>query len=236
MDYGNDGRLITETVVCPVVIPNHTETEGERLVIIGSGGHARAIYDSVNPLEFNIVGFVDDYRTGSLYGKPIFGSSVQDVPEYKSCKYIIGIGDCYIRKKWYLSLKKLGLKMANVIDGTAVVSDRAKIGEGNYIGKCAVINAGCSIGCNNIINSMALLEHESSVGNHTNISTRSTVNGDTVIEDGTFIGSGATLVGQLKIGKDSVIGAGSVVIRNVDAGCTVAGVPARIIKSSEECL
>ncbi|MDP2912562.1 MAG: DapH/DapD/GlmU-related protein, partial [Candidatus Omnitrophota bacterium] len=55
----------------------------------------------------------------------------------------------------------------------------------------------------------------------------------TVIGDGAFIGVGAILIAPLKVGKNAVVGAGAVVPKNHDVpkGATVAGVPARVLKS-----
>jgi bifunctional UDP-N-acetylglucosamine pyrophosphorylase/glucosamine-1-phosphate N-acetyltransferase len=55
----------------------------------------------------------------------------------------------------------------------------------------------------------------------------------TVIEDGAFIGSDTMLRAPVTVGKGAATGAGSVVTRDVEPGTTVAGVPARKIKSRE---
>ncbi|MBN3038286.1 MAG: bifunctional N-acetylglucosamine-1-phosphate uridyltransferase/glucosamine-1-phosphate acetyltransferase [Candidatus Omnitrophica bacterium] len=54
----------------------------------------------------------------------------------------------------------------------------------------------------------------------------------TVIEDGAFVGVGSILIAPVKIGKGAVTGAGSVVTKNknVPAGKTVVGIPARVLK------
>jgi acetyltransferase-like isoleucine patch superfamily enzyme len=49
----------------------------------------------------------------------------------------------------------------------------------------------------------------------------------TVVEDGASIGSGATILGGLRIGREAMVGAGAVVTRDVAAGATVMGNPAR---------
>jgi bifunctional UDP-N-acetylglucosamine pyrophosphorylase/glucosamine-1-phosphate N-acetyltransferase len=53
----------------------------------------------------------------------------------------------------------------------------------------------------------------------------------TVIEDGALIGSSTMLVAPVTVGKAARTGAGSVVRNDVVAGDTVAGVPAKSIKS-----
>jgi UDP-2-acetamido-3-amino-2,3-dideoxy-glucuronate N-acetyltransferase len=49
----------------------------------------------------------------------------------------------------------------------------------------------------------------------------------TVVEDGATVGSGATILGGLTIGAGATVGAGAVVTRDVAAGATVVGNPAR---------
>ena len=49
----------------------------------------------------------------------------------------------------------------------------------------------------------------------------------TEIGDRVSIGSGATILGGVAIGADALVGAGAVVTRDVPAGATVAGNPAR---------
>jgi len=57
----------------------------------------------------------------------------------------------------------------------------------------------------------------------------------TVIEDNAFIGTGTILIAPVKVGKGAVTGAGSVITRNknVPAGKTVVGIPARILNKGK---
>lgn len=203
----------------------------EGIVLIGAGGHALSVIDSIHSRNMFLRGFIDEEKTGEYLGYPIFGKNIEDVPNYQSAAYHIAIGDVANRKKWYDKIQKRGLQMVNIIDPTATVSRYAWMGAGNYIGKGAVIIAGVGIGDNNLINTMALIEHGSRIGSHTNISTRSTLNGDVVVGDMAYVGSSATCNGQLEIGECAVIGSGAIVTKDVPAYTTVVGVPARIIKT-----
>ena len=49
----------------------------------------------------------------------------------------------------------------------------------------------------------------------------------TVVEDGARIGAGVTVVCGVTIGQNALVGSGAVVTKNIPAGETWAGVPAR---------
>ncbi len=49
----------------------------------------------------------------------------------------------------------------------------------------------------------------------------------TVIERGASVGSGATILGGVRVGRGAIVGAGAVVTKDVGAGETVYGNPAR---------
>lgn len=50
------------------------------------------------------------------------------------------------------------------------------------------------------------------------------------VGDNCYFGTGCTILGPCKIGNNVTIGAGAVVTHDIPDGCTVAGVPAKIIK------
>ena len=52
------------------------------------------------------------------------------------------------------------------------------------------------------------------------------------IEQGAYLGAGARVLGPVRIGKGARIGANAVVLKDVPAGATAVGVPARIILDS----
>ena len=52
---------------------------------------------------------------------------------------------------------------------------------------------------------------------------------ETVVEDGANIGAGAVILPGIIIGKGATVGAGAVVTKDVPAGCTVVGNPAKVL-------
>ncbi|WP_254830095.1 serine O-acetyltransferase [Haloglomus salinum] len=53
------------------------------------------------------------------------------------------------------------------------------------------------------------------------------------VEDGVTLGANATLIGDIAIGQGATVGAGAVVSKDVPAGATVAGNPARRIDAGD---
>ncbi len=101
-----------------------------------------------------------------------------------------------------------------------VISPRAVIGEGLYIGHIggvhispyAVIGKNCDI-AHRVTIGMAAIGRQ----------------GAPEIGDNVYIGTGATLVGRIKIGDGARIAANTLVLDDVPAGATVMGVPGRVM-------
>ncbi len=54
------------------------------------------------------------------------------------------------------------------------------------------------------------------------------------LEDDVIIGAGAQVLGPVTIGKGAHVGANAVVVRDVAAGTTVVGIPARVVADAEQ--
>lgn len=203
----------------------------EKLVLIGAGGYAKSVLDSIDYFNYEIAGFIDEFSAEREHlGFPILAKSLQELEQVKKYVFFIAIGNNQRRKIWYDRLLGNKLRLINVVDRSAIVSSRASIGNGCFVGKMAIINGNAVVGCNCIINTKALVEHGCNVSDHVNLSTNSVINGDVRIGVGSFIGSCSVTVGQLAIGEWSTVGAGAVVTKSVGNGVTVAGVPAKIIR------
>jgi bifunctional UDP-N-acetylglucosamine pyrophosphorylase / glucosamine-1-phosphate N-acetyltransferase len=135
---------------------------------------------------------------------------------------------------------------ARVVD--SVVGEGASVGSNSLVRAGAELMPGATVGNlaevkNSVIGSGSKVSHFSYVGDakvgvNVNVGAGTvTCNYDgknkhpTVIEDGAFIGSSTMLIAPVTIGKSARTGAGSVVKSDVVAGDTVAGVPAKSIKS-----
>lgn len=202
----------------------------KNIIFIGAGGHSISVKDSLST-EYNLIGYIDENKTGMFNGLPIFGSSFNDIANREEYCYFITIGDNESREKWYKTLCNLKLKTINIFDNTSNISKYAIIGNGNFFGKNSIVSANTIIGDNNIINTKALIEHECKIGNNCHISTNAVVNGNVAIGNNVFLGSTSVCIGQLSIGSHTTIGAGAVVINSIGNNCVAVGVPAKVIKT-----
>lgn len=206
----------------------------KKLIIVGAGGYAKSVLDSVDHMNFEMVGYLDDVKPKGAdhQGYPVLGNTIDCLEHPEEYVYFVAIGNNSKRKDWFDKLKERNLSLINVIDKSALVSRAATIGEGSFIGKLAILNHGSSVGDNCVINTRALVEHGCHIKDHVNISTNATLNGDVICEEGSFIGSGTVINGQLSIGTWALVGSGAVVIKNVKPYTTVVGVPAKEIVSN----
>lgn len=205
----------------------------KKLIIIGAGGHAESVIDSIDKEEYNVVGFIDEFTLEkSISGINVIGKFLYDIDNVMEYSYFVAIGNNLDRKRWFNELIRNKLEIINVIDKTALISENVEIGRGCFVGKMSIINAGAMIGDNVIINTKSLVEHGSKIESHVNLSTNAVLNGEVYVKECAFIGSSSVTICQKTIGKNAIIGAGAVVINDIPDNVTAVGVPAKVIKQN----
>lgn len=203
----------------------------KKLIIIGAGGFAKAVIDSLDHEKYEISGFIDSFKSGEHQGYPILGNKLDFIDKPTQYVYFIAIGDPDCRALWMNLLSEQKLTTINVIDKTSIISKRSKLGTCIYVGKMAIINCDSELEDGVVVNTRALIEHGNYISYCSNISTNVVLNGDVYVGNKSFVGSCTVVNGQLKIGSSSIIGSGSVVIRDIPDNVVVAGTPTKFIRA-----
>ena len=210
-----------------------------KIGVYGSGGLGREMYEiacrrnKVSALWDQIV-FIDDLlEEGDFFGtKRINFETLKKSKNEYEC--IVAVGEPSAREKLYKKLLSENIKLGCLIDPTAIVSTDAKIGEGTIICEYSTVHTGVELGCNILIQPFCNIGHDIKVGNHTVLSPYCAPGGGSVFGERVYIGMHASVIELIKIGDDAIVGMGSAVFRDVPAGATVVGNPARVTRGNDE--
>lgn len=197
--------------------------------VLGAGGQATELAGyAPSPIDFYAVD--REYFVAGRHCVPI------DDPGHAAlqAEVVLAIGAPGAKIEAYR--KWPGSRFATVIAASAVVAVTARVGEGTVVAPGASIMAGSRIGRHVLVNTGAIISHDCSIGDFSTVSPGATVGGRVQIDEGVFVGIGAVVRDGVSISAGAVIGAGAVVMGDVGAGEVVAGVPARLLRTSSEWL
>ena len=158
-----------------------------KIIILGSGGYGRTVYDVAEQLDYSIT-VLDDLDNEhpldsfSLYIK----NDVEFIPAF---------GNNEFRLEWIKRIEEAGGKPATLIHPSAYVSPKAHISEGCVVLPAAVINTGTRIGKGCIINLGATVDH------------------DVIVEDGAHLCVRCIVKGENRISRCEKIEAGEIIER-----------------------
>lgn len=216
-----------------------------RLIILGLTGNASDILDIVDAINrvapaWEVLGILDDSsaRGAEVYGVRVLGKLDEgpriaaDAKAGGEIRFVNAIGSDTSYMTRAEVIRKSGIvsaRFATLMHPQAAVSARAEIGVGSYlcagatvagavkIGAHVHVGAGCQIGHDSVIEEYAMIAPAAAIGGHVRIGRAA------------YIGAAASIRQRLNIGAGALVGMGAVVVRDVHAGITVVGNPARAL-------
>ncbi len=177
--------------------------------------------------------FIDDNATASEINGHQVLSYANFLKRDASQRFVaIAIANSTVREKLALQCLADGITPWAVTANNVVTMDDVVIAEGALLSPFVTITSNIRIGKYFHANLYSYVEHDCIIGDYVTFAPGVRCNGNVHIHDHAYIGSGAIIKqgkpGEpLVIGRGAVVGMGAVVTKNVPAGTTVVGNPAK---------
>jgi len=196
------------------------------IAIIGAGGNAREIAALASSVGFVVAGFLAN--TQSAHSSPVLGDFDWLERNQVDC-LAMGIGSPAdkLRVGAALHSRFPDIEWPVLISPGAFVIEHDGFGLGTIVGPGVVITVGVRTGMFTQLNFGCTVGHEVEIGAGCLINPGANISGGVKIGNEVMVGSGAQVLPYLSVGDRAQVGAGAVVTRNVEAGVTVVGIPAR---------
>ena len=206
----------------------------KNLIIIGAGGFGREMFaaarESVGYGEsFRIKGFLDGNVSAldGFQGYPAIIGAPETYAIEEGDVFVTALGSISARRRCAAMIEDRGGKFISVIHRSASLGPNVTVGDGSFIAHNVVLTADISVGCHSCVFHGTVIGHDTVLEDFTHVYSLVSVGGGVRIREGAALFPGARIVPRIEIGECSVVGIGSAVVRSVDSGTTVFGVPAR---------
>ena len=202
----------------------------------GATGQARVLIELLSRRPYRLAAVVDRAATAAPLpdvellrdGAALDGWLARQTGETPAALVAIGGNNGCERRRLQHHLERCGCDILTVVHDAAYVAGDASIGKGSQVLAGSIIAACAWLGEAVIVNTGVTVDHDCVVGAGVHLAPGVTLAGEIEIGVDAFIGAGAIVLPRLRIGAGAIVGAGAVVTRNVAAGDTVIGMPARL--------
>jgi len=203
-----------------------------KILLIGGFHEAIELCESES---IQLIGIIDNYKTGTYLGYKIFGNDDNAAEIYNAFSNVpVFITPDSPQKRSRLSqiYGDLGFGFSNLISSNSLISKSADIGKGVFIQSKVNISSFVRVGNFTRLNTMANIMHDTTIGDYCTIAPNAVILGNVDIGSHSYIGANATILPHLSIGSNVIIGAGAVVTKSIPSGVIMVGNPARELVAS----
>ncbi len=196
-----------------------------RTIVLGAGRGAMQVMDILqHDQRVQVIGYLDDdtkLQGETIYGLPILGPVQLAEALFREGRFdaaIISVSTSNaVRRRWYESLKTLGVPLVNAIDPTAKIARGVQLGEGNVF--CAFVHIGVEtrIGDNNFISAYNSIDHHNLWGSHITTGPGVVTSSRAQVDDDVKMGTGIFIQPGVNIGRGAQIASGAILTQSVPA-------------------
>jgi len=208
------------------------------IVVLGTGGNSLDIAESIESLpEWELVGFLDDdprRRGASVIGYRVLGE-LPAAREMAGHWFVNGIGSPATFRRKREIVARTGVpreRFATIVHPSATVSSRATLGHGVVILQNATVAVHAALGDHVIVLPSSVVSHDCVVGDYTCLAGGCCLSGGVEVGSDSYVGTNVAIRQGVRIGRGAMLGMGAVLIRDVPAGETWAGTPAKRLDPS----
>ncbi|WP_163856463.1 acetyltransferase [Paenibacillus elgii] len=206
-----------------------------KIVIWGSGGHAREVNWLCEEMGVQVLGFLDERpeMKGQLVNEvPVLGT-LDDIESMRHEVEIVcaGVGSPALKKRFAYDTIRSGFHIADpLIHPRVRLSRRNIVGQGSMICEGTILTDNIRIGSHVIINRSANISHDTVIDDYVTIAPGVNLAGNVTLGEGAYIGIGSSVREKCRIGCWSIIGGGAFVKDDIPDFTMAAGVPAVVKK------